>query len=810
MGNNKKITSFNEFGKKKYGEDFTKEKNQTKYKNNSKKASTNKKENPYANAPYNFIEFPDKVVYKYDNIDDLPKHDVFCDKIINKNGKEIPCNTGYIEYEFSNETPLYIGSGVDGEHFKVNDNHIIPGSTMRGVVRSNAEILSFSYPEFVEDRRLMYRDIAGSRSILKIQYNDRLSEVGAFDISDKVKAGYIKKENGNYYIYKAREENGKTFRLIDEFRLKSFNLSGNIKFMYNDELRKILNIDNEIERINDILRNIWIDLFEDEKNKEIYKSLKKDLGKLYSEYTMSIKNKKIDYKLNQSLKDLKKQFQKNFNLIKEKRNEIYKKLENEFDNINLEFSKELDKKLHEDSFIPIKENLKLKLKERGEKELEWRKVLEEKVNRKEKILCYETEENIRYLLKANGGIDVLGMELDSDLKGTLLNSQYIDGKKKHYFIFGKEIDDNKNNIKIKNNRNEYEILADKLVKEYQKELSNKIFDNYTKDKEERKNNNETIRNFYSLPEEGEKEKVIFYKLDDESNVKYFGRNPFLRMFYDCSIKDLMTDKIEVQKEKIDYTEAIFGFTNKEFNEKKVSYKGRVNFGDVKVERPKDANERKKVTLALMSPKPTSFQLYLEQKENNSEKLNTYNSKDAKLRGQKFYWLRETEIESSTEGKSLIKPIDKGANFKGKIHFENLADDELGLLLLSLNYDKDTQESVGMGKSYGYGRIKFDNVKVYKEDKRKSFLIFDIKEPEQLNMEKFKELYKDSIQKGITGNYEDNKTISSYLCSKHLIVSNEKKEKIRYMNMQKKEFSNRNILKTASEVAEELSDKNGLD
>ena len=43
---------------------------------------------------------------------------------------------------------------------------------------------------------------------------------------------------------------------------------------------------------------------------------------------------------------------------------------------------------------------------------------------------------------------------------------------------------------------------------------------------------------------------------------------------------------------------------------------------------------------LSSPKPTSFQLYLEQSSNDVKSLKTYNDKEALLRGYKMYWHRD--------------------------------------------------------------------------------------------------------------------------------------------------------------------------
>ncbi|EPS52105.1 hypothetical protein CFSAN002368_11576 [Clostridium botulinum A1 str. CFSAN002368] len=78
--------------------------------------------------------------------------------------------TGYIDYLINVETPLFISDGEkESDFFKVNGEYRIPGSTIRGKVRSNAEILSCSYPEFIENKKLWFRG-AFSKDVLKDMY----------------------------------------------------------------------------------------------------------------------------------------------------------------------------------------------------------------------------------------------------------------------------------------------------------------------------------------------------------------------------------------------------------------------------------------------------------------------------------------------------------------------------------------------------------------------------------------------------------------------------------------------------------------
>ena len=82
-------------------------------------------------------------------------------------------------------------------------------------------------------------------------------------------------------------------------------------------------------------------------------------------------------------------------------------------------------------------------------------------------------------------------------------------------------------------------------------------------------------------------------------------------------------------------------------------------------------------------------------------LITYNNSYAELRGNKFYWMKNCEINKYTNiPKNQVKVatnikniLDKNSKFKGKIYFENLTNDELGLLLLSLKYNNKTYKHI---------------------------------------------------------------------------------------------------------------------
>ena len=110
------------------------------------------------------------------------------------------------------------------------------------------------------------------------------------------------------------------------------------------------------------------------------------------------------------------------------------------------------------------------------------------------------------------------------------------------------------------------------------------------------------------------------------------------------------------------------------------------------------------------PKPTSYYDYLEQEKN---RVVTYNDEGIRIRGYKQYWLHEKAKDASADVLKNAKaaapftPLKAGAKFKGVIRFNNLSDDELGLLLWSIRLEKDCQHNIGKAKAYGYGRVKID-------------------------------------------------------------------------------------------------------
>ena len=156
----------------------------------------------YVGAPYNFVPFYKDVV----EVDQkqMETHGMLSDELL----------TGEISYSVKAETPIFIADGKkdgtkDVSEFVRNEYGIpvIPGSSMRGLIRSNAQVLGLSsFDDDIDDYNLMYRNVAAGAE--KERYNKLLDSDSVtlgdgkkLSILKRVKAGYIAKKDRDYVIY---------------------------------------------------------------------------------------------------------------------------------------------------------------------------------------------------------------------------------------------------------------------------------------------------------------------------------------------------------------------------------------------------------------------------------------------------------------------------------------------------------------------------------------------------------------------------------------------------------------------------------
>lgn len=199
----------------------------------------------WASAPYNFVPLPEKVV----TVDNVPRQDIYTNY------------TGTIHCTLTTKTPLYvrammtqknyamygqtgIGDLMDEiERMKRNppsaerDTHIkelertineraqffavqniaypvIPGSSLRGMIRSLVEISSYSKIQPVTNSPLIFRAV-GDTSKLGAFYRDQLMrDDGENHFTPKMQAGYLYKHGNRWEIKPAQMIDGVTFARI--------------------------------------------------------------------------------------------------------------------------------------------------------------------------------------------------------------------------------------------------------------------------------------------------------------------------------------------------------------------------------------------------------------------------------------------------------------------------------------------------------------------------------------------------------------------------------------------------------------------
>ncbi|WP_051654174.1 TIGR03986 family CRISPR-associated RAMP protein [Persephonella sp. KM09-Lau-8] len=223
----------------------------TSYKKPKNKSYKESLESPpeTSKAPYNFVPLNKEVVL-LDKIADIPV-EVF-------NGKEenladykgfstyhSSLNTGYIEIEIEALTPIYIRDGLDeeevkegkeskdkSEFFNINGVPKIPGSSLRGMIRTLVEIVSFGKFKNFEDKRLYFRAVGDKTSFGKY-YRELLDGKVNGEQKYEIFAGLLKKEgrrqysiyrfkNKKFYRVKVKWTGDKSFKIKDK-ELKIFN-----------------------------------------------------------------------------------------------------------------------------------------------------------------------------------------------------------------------------------------------------------------------------------------------------------------------------------------------------------------------------------------------------------------------------------------------------------------------------------------------------------------------------------------------------------------------------------------------------------
>ena len=227
---------------------------------------------------------------------------------------------------------------------------------------------------------------------------------------------------------------------------------------------------------------------------------------------------------------------------------------------------------------------------------------------------------------------------------------------------------------------------------------------YQMDFENRKNQLKK-RDFWNLPK-GKEEKPVFWV--EYNGHLYFGMTLFVRVGYPHSIAEGVPEshKTCLQEEEIflDYPYSMFGFAEKE----RGAYRSRISVEGFVA----DGQENRKIEKRVLgSPKPGYFPGYL---KNGA----AYTDDHLELRGYKQYWMKNIQNGVGTDKDnvvSVLKPLPIGTRFTGVIHYKNLYEDELGLLLWAIRLENECYHQIGMGKPYGFGCIRTAKICLLEEN-----------------------------------------------------------------------------------------------
>lgn len=202
---------------------------------------------------------------------------------------------------------------------------------------------------------------------------------------------------------------------------------------------------------------------------------------------------------------------------------------------------------------------------------------------------------------------------------------------------------------------------------------------------------------------------VFYLCDAAEKVTSLGLAQMYRIPYKHSIADLRPEAHKEHLDKLDFATLLFG----DINENQAR-KGRVSFGLAKLTNPQQAKFIKTDKIVLGSPKPSFYPSYINQTTTQSNAYNTYDTDNAVIAGRKQYLIQKNHNQNIPKAPtdnvaSVLHAIDKGHIFKGTLRFHNINPVELGALLwcLTLGEEDSSQyyHNIGMGKAYGFGKIK---------------------------------------------------------------------------------------------------------
>jgi len=362
------------------------------------------------------------------------------------------------------------------------------------------------------------------------------------------------------------------------------------------------------------------------------------------------------------------------------------------------------------------------------------------------------------------------IDINGKFKGMLANSNYINSKRQHYLIF----EEDKNSAEI--------VVSKKLAELYTDDLK------YTQERNAA--SKEIYKEYYELPKEGEVKPVFFVK---EGDRLIFGFTPYLRIPAEGDIYDGIPEAHK-NYTGTDFIDAMFGWKD---------FRTKLSFLDAVCESP-NPEITKEYEMMLAEPKPSWYKGYLKQRKDT---LESYSTEGYEIRGRKFYWMKESldiqgmeEQEKKERLVTRMKCYAENTKFIGKVKFENLTDEELGLLIYSLKQgDTEGYFNLGKGKPYGFGKCRIRILGLFIEDIKEKYTSFNANYLKEEKTDKYVETFKKYIIEHYRIKVSNVKEIISYRefeLSKKVLKNSE----TRYMKVG--EFAKRAELPTLEDAVRE--------
>lgn len=218
---------------------------------------------------------------------------------------------------------------------------------------------------------------------------------------------------------------------------------------------------------------------------------------------------------------------------------------------------------------------------------------------------------------------------------------------------------------------------------------------------------------------------VFYLESKNGSMPVIGLSKMFRIPYKHSLTDMIRHDQQPDNKRLDLCEVLFGTVHG--IEGKLSFKGRIQVGHAFATQQVGANQLLKVNGVLGQPKASYYPLYVKQDKNPYKTYDT----GTRLSGRKLYRIHKgastTDLPRGNDNANVANnfyALPAGNTFVLRINVHNLKKAEIGALLsaLTLNEAAGAFHNLGLAKSYGYGKIQIDDIKLH-------HLSFSVKEYE---------------------------------------------------------------------------------